>query len=165
LESLFLGGLVFVLLALAAFYGWRQWLALGRLRNPGDMSAEEQRYIRRMAHRRLTASAFMVLGAGLLAGTFWLTPRAMEISAKKRDFLEGKAVQTDTQEDEQFVRFYTLYWIGFLLVLLIILVLAGIDLFATRRFGISQHLKIQADRRAMIEQEALRLRQDRNGHH
>ena len=45
-----------------------------------------------------------------------------------------------------------------------VIFLAALDFWATRRYGLHQHRKIIADRRAMIEREVSRLRQERNGH-
>jgi hypothetical protein len=49
-------------------------------------------------------------------------------------------------------------------VLFVVLVLAGIDVWATRRYAITQFRKIQTDRRAMIERQVIKMRQERNGH-
>jgi hypothetical protein len=163
-ETIVLVSLVAILIVLASYYGWRQLQALRRLQISGDTSQEEQHFVRHMAYRRLIASGLMILAAGLLLGTYWLNPRALEISGKMKAAQEKPEEPGATGEEKQFMKFYISYWIVFLLVLLAILVFAGLDLFATRRFGITQHRKIQADRRAMIEGEAMRLRQDRNGH-
>jgi hypothetical protein len=69
-----------------------------------------------------------------------------------------------TPEQEQFVRLYSLYWIVFLLVLLAVVLLAGVDFFAIRSYGQRQLRRIRADRRAMLEGELARLRSQRNGH-
>ncbi|MFL5240641.1 MAG: hypothetical protein ACJ8FY_00910 [Gemmataceae bacterium] len=163
-EVLFLFTLVAVLLALAGYYGWRQMQSLRRLQTSNEMAIEERHFVQRMAYRRLTASGLMIVAAGLLAGSFWLNATAKEIGDKKEAAQAENRDVPPNDEDRRFLNLYALYWIAFLLVLLAILFLAGIDLFATRRFGLDQHRKIQADRRSMIEEEVLRLRQDRNGH-
>jgi hypothetical protein len=53
--------------------------------------------------------------------------------------------------------------VALLVVLLAVVVLAALDLLAIRRWGLRQFRKLQADRRAMIERQASRLRQGRNG--
>ena len=55
------------------------------------------------------------------------------------------------------------YVITLLLVLMAILIVAAVDLLATRSYVIRQFRQIQADRRAMIEHQAARLRHQRNG--
>jgi Na+/H+ antiporter NhaD/arsenite permease-like protein len=164
-ESVILVLLVAILVVLAFYYGWRQRQALRRLQTSDEGSPEERQFVRRMAYRRLTASVLMIVAGGLLMGSYWLTPRAMQISEKEKVSQEKQEEPAPTDQEKQFLKLYGTYWIVFLLVLLAIIVLAGLDLFATRRFGITQHRKIQSDRRAMIEGEAMRLRQDRNGHH
>jgi LPS O-antigen subunit length determinant protein (WzzB/FepE family) len=63
-----------------------------------------------------------------------------------------------------FFHLWSSFWILTLLVLLGVIVLAGLDLIAIRRYG-QRHLRqIQADRRAMIEQQIARVRSQRNGH-
>jgi len=163
-EVFFLFALVAILLALAGYYGWRQGQALRRLQTPNDMPDEECHFVRRMAYRRLTASGLMIVAAGLLAGSFWLNATAKEIGDKKEAAQANNEDVAPNAQEQRFLNLYALYWITFLLVLLAILFLAGVDLFATRRFGLAQHRKIQADRRSMIEEEVMRLRQDRNGH-
>ena len=70
----------------------------------------------------------------------------------------------ETPAEEEFTRIYAIYWGIVLLLLLAIVILAGIDFFAIRRFGLRHYRQIQADRRAMIEGELSRIRSQRNGH-
>ena len=49
--------------------------------------------------------------------------------------------------------------------MLVVLVLAALDVWATRRFAIGQYRKINEDRRALIQAEVNRLRSQRNGEH
>ena len=58
-----------------------------------------------------------------------------------------------------------LYLSGGLFVLLMLLVLATMDFWATARYGLSQHRKLQADHRAMLKKEVDKHRQERNGQH
>ena len=59
---------------------------------------------------------------------------------------------------------FFLNWLGAFLVLMAILYLAAADLWAIRQYSLRHHRKIQADRRAMIEDQAARMRRQRNGH-
>ena len=76
--------------------------------------------------------------------------------------LEGR-VEPMAPEDRQFSRFYGAYWIGTLLVLGVIVAVAGLDLWATRRYGLRKFRQIQTDRRAMLQRQLERYRQERNG--
>ena len=164
-ELIFGGILVVVLLALAAYYGVRQIQTLRALHIPDDRSLEERAYSRKQAWRRLFSSVLMVILAGLLAGSVAFTPSIRRIAAAneaKVDDTEKSASEIAEQNLTKFV--FGVYWIAVLLVFLAILALAGLDLIAIRRYGHSQLLQIQNDRRAMIEQEIARFRRDRNGH-
>ena len=74
----------------------------------------------------------------------------------------GQVELTDAQRD--FGRLYGGFWIVFLLILMVVVLLAAYDLWATRRYGLHERRRIQADRRAMLEQQISRLRQERDGH-
>ena len=152
--------LVVVLLAMAGFFGWRQILTLRSLRTSNIIPADERRYMRRQAWRRLTCSVIMVVIAGMLAAHFSLEPAAIALANKKANNPAEKL----NAEEEHFKLVYTVYWGIVLMLLVAIIFLAAIDFFAIRRFGMRQYRQIQADRRAMIEGELTRIRSQRNGH-
>ena len=156
--------LVVVLVAMAGYFAWRQGRTLQSLRDTPDMPAEERRYLRNQAWRRLVCSGLMVVLAILLAAHFSLEGPVNELVAKgEANRAAGEKRPLDANE-KQFVDFYRNFWALVLLVLLAIICLAAVDYFAIRRFGKHQYRKIQADRRAMIEGELTRLRSQRNGH-
>jgi hypothetical protein len=164
-ELIYGGILVVVLLALAGYYGFRQVQMLRGLRLPDERSPEEREFSRKQARRRLISSALMVVFAGLLAGSVAFTPSVRRIVAANEVTVEnGEEPQPDLDDQRVTKIIYGSYWIVALLVLLAIVTLAGLDLMAIRRYGHSQLLQIQTDRRAMIEKEVARLRRDRNGH-
>jgi hypothetical protein len=156
--------LVLVLLSTAVFYTVRQILALRRLRAAEEMPLEERAYLQSRARRRLVTSLLMFLLGVMLAGALvYLEGPAHQLAqtqAAKRE--QGDKTPLDP-EQRIFARYYTSFWILFLLVLMTIVFLAALDFWATRRYGLRQHRKLIADRRAMIEREASRLRQERNG--
>ncbi len=146
------------LLALALFVGIRQVLALQRLRRE-SLPVEETAYERRKAWRRLLSSLLLLLMAGLLAGLqFYAVPAGR--LAEERDQADRAPL---TPQQKLFVRVYTGAWIAFLMLLLIVLALAALDLWATRSYGLRQYRKLSEDRRAMIQRQVNRLRQERNG--
>jgi hypothetical protein len=140
--------LVVVLLAAAVYFGWKQRQTLVGLAHQENLPPEDRHYMRRQAWRRLIGCGFMVVLAVMVAAWFFLDP-------------EGVA----RAGDRKAAPWYLLYLVSFLLVLLGIICLAAFDLFAIRRFGLRHRRQIQADRRAMIERQAARLRSQRNGHH
>jgi hypothetical protein len=152
--------LVVVLLGMAGFFGWRQFLTLRTVRTSEALSDDDRRYLRRQAWRRLTGSAIMVLIAVMLAGHYKFEPGAIELAKKRAD---DPAYQF-TPEEKQTRQVYAAYWATVLLLLFSIIVLAAVDFFAIRSFGLRHYRQIQADRRAMIEDELARIRSQKNGH-
>jgi hypothetical protein len=145
--------LVAVLLGLAVYFGRHQFRTLRALKTPEIASADERRYLRSQALRRLFCSGLMVLFAALLAGGLFLW--------NEYHALEEQAQQTEEQKD--FFRFLITYYAGALLILMLLLALAAIDFWATARFGLRQHRQLQADHRALLQQDVARRRRDRNG--
>ena len=157
--------LVLGLVLLASFYTWRQVRALRQLRHASDPGSAEHRYRRAQAWRRLVNSGLMFVLAGLLAGALACLEAPAQRLADERDAVRAAGAEpVTTPEERSFFRVYGAFWIVILLVLLAVVVLAGMDLWATRTFALREHRKIQADRRAMIERQAARLRHERDGH-
>ena len=159
--------LIAALLFLALYYGWRQVVVLRRLRyNPDVPCGDERRYERRQAVGRLVNSVLLLVLAALLAGvmSYLEAPTRQLADERGAVIANGQEPPELTPEQRRLVRVWGWWWVVFLLVLLAVLVLAALDLWAIRRYGLRQYRKLQADRRAMIERQAARLRQDRNGH-
>jgi hypothetical protein len=151
------------LVALALYVGWKQVVSLRQLRRQDALPDEEQRYERRKAWRRLVSCALMLIMAGLLGGLQFYVGRWQElVNERERLGLDKDAPWT--AEQKFFVNAYIGSWIALLLVLMVVLALAAVDLWATRRYGLRQYRKLSEDRRAMIQRQANRLRQQRNGH-
>jgi hypothetical protein len=148
------------LLALALYVGVRQVVLLRRL-GPDSLPAEEYHYERRKARWRLASAALLLLMGCLLAGLQFYEARASEL-ARRSEQHGGEPVPL-TDQERSFLRRYIGSWIALLLVLLAVLVLAALDLWATRRYGLKQYRKLSEDRRAMIQRQVNRMRQDRNG--
>ncbi|MHB1422439.1 MAG: hypothetical protein ACYC3I_04420 [Gemmataceae bacterium] len=157
--------LVFVLLSVAVLYIARQIVSLRRLGAAEEMPLEEHAYLHSRARRRLFSSLLLFLLGVMLAGALiYLENPAQQLADKQA----AKEKQGDTTplaaEQRQFAQFYGYFWIIFLLILMVVIFLAALDYWATRRFALGQRRKIIDDRRAMIEREVARLRQERNGH-
>jgi ABC-type Fe3+ transport system permease subunit len=155
--------LVAVLLGVAGFYAWRQVLLLRRLRDREYLPSEEDSFLRRQAWRRLINSGLMVVLAGLLTfSLIYLEGRVGKVAEERKDLTAENAPKL-TPEQEQLVRVWGWMQIAILLLLLTILSLAAVDLFSTRRYARRAYRQLQADRRAMIERQVARLREERNG--
>lgn len=157
--------LVLVLLALAIGFAWRQLAILRELRQDPYLPEEEGRYERGLAYRRLVSCALLLLLALLLLGALAFLEDPAQRLADETKARRDQGLERELSPDEKlFLRVYSWYWIVFLLILLAVVVLAAFDLWAVRRYGRQQHRRIQDDRRAMIEDELGRMRQQRNGH-
>jgi hypothetical protein len=158
--------LVLLVLGLALFYGARQ---VRVLRRPADSSPEEASYERARARRRLcTSLLLLLLGVQLAVTLVFLEEPAHQQGEEWKTLVDearkrGEPVPERTPEQRWFARVYGWNLIAMLLVLLAVVLLAGLDLWATRRFGIAQHRQIRADRRAMIERQIEQLRSENRG--
>jgi len=155
---------IVILLAMAGYFVWQQLQARRTLRTSPDLDPEERRYLQGQVWRRLICSGLMVLLAGMLATSFYLEGPASQLVREGEANRERGERLPPTPEQEQFVTLYSAYWVAFLLVLLAVVMLAGVDFFAIRNYGMRQLRRIRADRRAMLEGELARLRSQRNGH-
>jgi hypothetical protein len=157
-------GLVGALVGLSLYYAVRQVSALQHLKANPALPEEEKRYERRKAYRRLVGCGLMLALGGMLTFVHvYLENPAQQLADERNQFAPGEAPPL-TPEQRSFLRLWGGYWIAILLTLLAVVIVAALDLWATRRYGIRQYRKLQADRRAMIERQVSRLRQQRNGH-
>jgi hypothetical protein len=163
LEIVFGALLVVVLLLLAVYYARHQVLALRRLRHSPELPAEELRYERRKAHRRLISCGLLLVMAAMLASQVALYALPTSELVEQRKSLDPKSLSEYTPEEQALLRAWSWTWIALLLVLMAVLALAAVDLLSTRQFALRQFRKLQEDRRAMIERQAERMRRDRNG--
>jgi uncharacterized iron-regulated membrane protein len=152
-----------VLVGLAVYFGRRQFQTLRRLSTPEAGGADERRYLRMQAYRRLFCSALMLLLAAFLLGWLFLDNQYNEIREQVALNNRNDPAQPRTPEQESFLRLFSTYWIVALLVLMVLVALAGLDFWATARFGLNQHRRLQADQRALLQQETAQRRRDRNG--
>ena len=161
--------LVLLTLGVAGFFAWQQIAILGGLRASRSPAPEDGGYLRRQAWRRLLGCVMLVAIAGMISGWFLSGQdagmialgeqiRAQDIAGEKQPHPEQDAAK----------RFYLYYWIGILLLLLALVMLAAVDIWAIRRFSARQFRRLRDDRRAMLERQLAELRRerglDRNGH-
>lgn len=150
--------LVGVLLLLSGYYGRRQFVALRRLRNE-TLPGEEARHERAKAVRRLVSCGLLLVLGLLLAGALmWPEPALQSIL----DQYQGVADPEYTDAEKQTIRLWGGAWIAILVLLLIVVGLAAADLWSTRGHALRQFRKLQADRRAMIQRQTGRLREERD---
>jgi ABC-type Fe3+ transport system permease subunit len=153
-----------VLLGLSFVFGWQQYTALRRLRDSPALPVAERRQQRRQAYRRLVTCGLLALLALLLAGAqLFLEERADNLIDEQRAQSQDQGAEAPfTPEQRNFARFYGVYWIVCLVVLLAVVGLAGIDLWETRRRGLRERRKLLDDQRGMLRRQITRLRQERD---
>jgi hypothetical protein len=163
-QTLFGAGLIGALVVLSLFYIWRQVQALRRLRSLPDLPPEERLFLRRQAWRRLVNSVLMLVLAALLTTALVYLEEPAQRLAEARDAAQQAGNPGElTGKDRDFAHLYGAFWLVFLLVLMVVVLLAALDLWSTRRYGLREHRKLLADRREMIERQVARLREERNG--
>jgi H+/gluconate symporter-like permease len=126
-----------VLIALAAYFGWRQCATWRTVRADAKLPADQRRFLLKQFQRRLFGSILLLLLAGMMIGALFLDfdPRGDDEAVKKM------------------VRFLGAYVIAMLLVIMGMLVIAIVDFWATARFSFQQqkqliqehHEKLEAD--------------------
>jgi hypothetical protein len=153
--------LIVLLLFLAGYFGWKQFQTLRGLRRSTE-TAEDRRFLRRQAIRRLVCCGLMLLLAGLIMGNLFLDTSYREM-LQERERGRERGVEAVAEEHRDFARFFTAYWAATLFVLFTLITLAGFDFWAIARFGMRQRRQLQADHRAILHEEIARFRRQRNG--
>lgn len=155
--------IVVVLVGVSGYYGWSNFTQLRALRNQ-SLPDEEMQWERRKAWRRLISCGLTFVLAVLFVGLLTVyEPEAQKLAEEREAFAQGQAPPF-TDPEKNLIRAWLGLVIALLLVLLAVVVLAGTDLWATRRYALRQFRKLQEDRRAMIARQTTRMRQERNGH-
>ena len=153
--------LVAALLLLSCYFGWRQWVVLRRLRAE-TLPREEARYEKLKAYRRLVSCGLTLLLGLLLGGILSLYESAAQEIANQREGYDARTVPALTPDQRQMLRVWGGSWVAILLLLLVVVGIAAVDLWSTRRHALQQFRKLQADRRAMIQRQSTRLREERD---
>lgn len=140
--------LVIGLLVAAGTFGWAQRAALSR----ADLLPDEERlYERRRAYRRLVGCALLAVMAILLVVQYLLWEWRVKL-----------VVQPIPDEDKMAVRFWIGSWIALLLCLLVVVSLSAYEAFVVRYRTLKQYHALSEERRAMIQRQAERLRDEHN---
>lgn len=153
--------LVVALCGLAGYFIWQQWRTFKRTTKDKSLSEEDRQYYRGQIRRRMFGSGLMLVLAGLLAGSYLLESEYQRVTA------EAEANPDDDPklkpEEKAFVRRFTMYWIIALVVLFVFAMLAAVDVRATLRYGAREHRRLRDEHRAALEDQAKRIREERNG--
>jgi uncharacterized iron-regulated membrane protein len=150
------------LLAVAIFFAWRQWRTMRWLKTQ-TLSAEDVRYYRRRSIRRLLGCAVMIVLAGLIGGLYFLDT----INELDRLIAKGQQAQQDgaaaklTEEEAAFLRFWFPYVGAIVCLLLVLMIGAVMDMWATRKYSFRHRKALRESSRAQLEAELAELRRQR----
>ena len=162
-QAVFGWSLVVVVAGAAAVFGWLQLAALRVLARADALPDDERRFGKRQARRRLAGCGLLAFMAVLLAAqmAFWEGP-AQALADDRDKFARGEA-PAFTEQQKTFLRIWGGSWVLLTLALTAVVFLAAIDRYATRTHALRQLRRLQADRRAMVQRQADRLRAERGG--
>jgi hypothetical protein len=158
--------LVVITFGIAVFFGRQQFQTLSWLRSRPELSESDRQYFRRQCWRRLLGCVLLVAIGALIAAFFvsgldeWTTRMGQIIDEK------GVEVAKLDPEVQRMKNVFRWYIIVLMLLLLALVIVAGLDYWAIRKYGMRHLEQIKSDRRAMIEQELAELRKakgNRNG--
>jgi hypothetical protein len=164
-ETIYATLIVIVLVGLSLYFGRQQQQSLRWLREQPDLPPEDQRYYRRQAWLRLVNCGLMLLLA-VLVGVYYIgfdarvAALAELIQARQE---RHEQVPLDA-EQLQLRRLFAGFCFTVLIILMTIVFLVAVDIWAIRRYGRRHLRQINADRRAMIDDQLSRMRSERNGH-
>lgn len=163
MQYLWLAVLVAGVAGAAVVFAFRQVQTLRDIRRQADLGTDEVRYLTRRSYARLVGCALLLVLSVLLAGLhfFHILDRLDAlVAAGPQAKAEGRQL---TPEQRDFMHFAYAYVGIIALVVLLLLVGSFFDTLATRRYGMRQRKRIRDDRRAMLEEQLARLRQEREG--
>jgi hypothetical protein len=144
----------------------RQQIQTLRRSRAAPTGLDDPPYERRRARLRLLCCGLMLILAGMVAGTdaFGLEERADALIRVRQAERATGAPADFTPEQRHFGQIYSAYWIALLLLLFAVVLLAALDLWGIRRYRRRHLQRLRADRNAMLAQEVVVLRSQRNGH-
>lgn len=152
-----------LLVVLAIGAGLRQFRTLARVRDEPYMPDEDQRYFRGQARRRLLASALLLTISGMIAGYYLSGMDARMDAIPERDKPGDQPAPADPQAeaDKQFFKFVVGYWIVVILLLGVVVGVAVIDFWATRKYWMARYKEMKEDYDTKLQRDLAVYRQQR----
>jgi hypothetical protein len=145
-----------LMLAIAIYITMRQRQTLAHLRRDSGLSLEDRRYLHRRAVMRLVSAAFLCILAFLVVG-------GVVLEGNLTDLHPEEPVVPPPESAKDSLRLLAAYWMGTVLVLMVVMVLAVFDWFATARYGARQRRQLLEESREALAAEVERIRRDRHG--
>ena len=136
-----------ILVAIAAYFAWRQHLVWRAVRFDTNADSEHRRYLIRQCQRRYFGSFLLFVLACMLVGSLFL------------DF--NAEPGADRELAKQALRYLSLYVMAMMLPLLGILVIAILDFWATARFSLQQQRQLLQEHQRELAADLMEQRQRR----
>ena len=143
-------GLLFaaMLLAVAIYYTRRQQGVLRQVRFDDGMAKDQRRYLLKQSWRRMFGSLLLVVLAGMVVGSLFLD-------------WDPLANGADEALAKQLAYILFAYVLAMLLVVMMILLVAVIDFWATARYGVEQRKQLVQEHQELLTAELSQLRNRR----
>lgn len=145
-------GIAVSLIVIAVYFGRRQFQLLKSLHSAELLSPVRVTHLRSQAHRRLFSSLLLIVLAGMLIGLLFFEYDPDRLKADNPN-ADGK----------QAMRFLSYYLITMLMVLMVLLVQAVLDFWATTRFGLIQQKQLAKQHLQGLKADLLEQRDRQSG--
>ena len=133
-----------------------QFRNLARFRQQA-FASDDRAYLRSQCRRRILTSGLLLVLAGLLAGAY--LSGGQQRFEKISVMFDQKPPEVPTDEDRDFVKIWSIYWIVTLGVLFFVVLTAVIDYVAVALYGRSQYRRIQSEQRELLDRDLAMYRQ------
>lgn len=158
--AVLLGGGI-ILLGLVT--GCGQVLGLRRLAERSFVPSDELRYFRNRHRRRLLTAGVLVVIGGMIAGAYLsgMEARADAIAESRRHIDPAQPPPPIPEADKQFVRLWGVYWIVVIVLVFVLVGLAMMDAWSSRRFWMSQYRQLKEEHQTRLRRDLAVYRQQK----
>ncbi|WP_020471255.1 hypothetical protein [Zavarzinella formosa] len=133
-----------------------QFRNLARLKRQA-FASDDRAYLRAQCRRRILTSGLLLVLAMLLAGAY--VSGGQQRFEAIGELSEQDPPATPTDDDREFVKLWSIYWIVTLGVLFFVVLTAVVDYVAVAMYGRSQLRRIQAEQRELLDRDLAMYRQ------
>ncbi len=157
--ALLIAGLL-VLLGLVS--GWQQVRGLRALHARKLVPSDELAYLRGRYRRRLVVGFLLVLIGGLIAGSYLSGQEARIDAMGERKATDADGEKKEMSPDEKrLFRWYSIYWVGVSVVIVVVIGLAMADGIATRRYWMKIYREMREEHNSQLRRDLAVYRQQK----